>query len=273
MLTVVLFVVAALIVGYSKTAVGGLAVISVVIFASLLPTKESTGALLLVLIVGDLVAVWHYRRDADWSLIRELLPLVVPGLLLGAAFLAVVDDRVLRRSIGVLLLVLCLLQLLLQVRTRRATTATSTPSTATTAAAAARAESADRTILHSPTVETRRRRGPALLAGLGAGFATMTANAAGAVMTLFLVARGVEKRRFVGTGAWFFLGVNLIKVPFSLGLGLIHLADLWRAIALGPAVVVGGWVGLHTIRRISQARFEQVVLLASALAATALIVR
>ena len=50
------------------------------------------------------------------------------------------------------------------------------------------------------------------------GFATMTANAAGAVMTLYLSASGIEKRRFVGTNAWFFLIVNLTKVPFSVGL-------------------------------------------------------
>ncbi len=262
MLTAILFVVAALIVGYSKTAVGGLAVLSVVIFASLLPAKQSTGALLLVLIVGDLVAVWHYRRDADWSLIRELLPLVVPGLALGAAFLAVVDDAVLRRSIGVLLLVLCALQLFLQVRARRPT-----PVVVVTA------DGEDRVRTATGPSSATRRRGPALLAGLGAGFATMTANAAGAVMTLFFVSRGVEKRRFVGTGAWFFLGVNLTKVPFSLGLGLIHLADLRRAVLLAPAVILGGWLGLHTIRRISQVRFEQVVLLASALSATLLVVR
>ncbi len=241
--TALLFVVAALVVGYSKTAFGGLAVVSVVIFASELPAKQSTGALLVVLLVGDLVAVWHYRRDGDWALIRELLPLVVPGLALGAAFLAVVDDAVLKRSIGVLLLVLCGLQLYLRARPAPAPEA------------------------------TRPRRGPALAAGLGAGFATMTANAAGAVMTLFLVARGVDKRRFVGTSAWFFLGVNLTKVPFSLGLGLIHPDDLRRAVLLAPAVVAGGWLGLHTIRRISQARFEQVVLLASALSALVLVVR
>jgi len=34
-------------------------------------------------------------------------------------------------------------------------------------------------------------------------FATMTANAAGAVMTLYLSASGIDKRRFIGTNAWF----------------------------------------------------------------------
>ena len=52
---------AALVIGYSKTALGGLAVISVAIFATVLPAKQSTAAILAVLFVskeaGVLVAV------------------------------------------------------------------------------------------------------------------------------------------------------------------------------------------------------------------------
>src|SRR5664279_2748074 len=113
---VLLMGLAAVVIGFSKTALGGLAVISVAIFATILPAKESTAAILVLLIVGDLVAVWHYRLDADWSLIRRLLPAVLPGLVLGSVFLRFVSDGVLRRSIGAVLLVLLLLQLLVKWR-------------------------------------------------------------------------------------------------------------------------------------------------------------
>ena len=49
----------------------------------------------------------------------------------------------------------------------------------------------------------------------------MLANAAGPVIGLYLLAVALPKESFVGTGAWFFLLINLIKVPFSLQLGLI----------------------------------------------------
>ena len=49
MVEIALMVVAALIIGYSKTALGGLAVISVAIFATIMPAKESTAAILAVL--------------------------------------------------------------------------------------------------------------------------------------------------------------------------------------------------------------------------------
>lgn len=244
MVEIALMVVAALIIGYSKTALGGLAVISVAIFATIMPAKESTAAILAVLMVGDLIACWHYRRDADWSLIRRLLPAVLPGLVLGTLFLRVVDDTVLKRSIGGVLLALVLLQLWLKTRGSGATASA-----------------------------THERRAAAWSAGTAAGFATMTANAAGAVMTLYLSASGIDKRRFVGTNAWFFLIVNATKVPFSIGLGLMHWSDAGRALALAPAVLLGGLLGYATIKRISQARFDVAVLAASAVAAAALLVR
>ncbi len=233
---------AALVIGYSKTALGGLAVIAVAIFATLLPAKESTAAILAVLIVGDLVAVWHYRHDADWTLIRRLLPAVLPGLVLGSVFLGLVSDAVLRRSIGAVLLVLVLLQLWVKWRSD------GTPG------------------------DAHERRAAAWGAGTAAGFATMTANAAGAVMTLYLSASGIDKRRFVGTNAWFFLIVNLAKVPFSIGLGLMHWQDVSRAGLLAPLVLAGGLLGYATVRRISQRGFDVAVLAASALAAAALLV-
>ncbi|MGB7817417.1 MAG: sulfite exporter TauE/SafE family protein [Ornithinibacter sp.] len=242
LVTALLMGLAAVVIGFSKTGLGGLAVVSVAIFATILPAKESTAAILVLLIVGDLVAVWHYRRDADWSLIRRLLPAVLPGLVLGSLFLGVVSDAVLRRSIGVVLLVLLLLQLVVKWRS------------------------------DAPASTAHEHPAAAWAAGTGMGFATMTANAAGAVMTLYLSASGIAKRRFVGTNAWFFLIVNLVKVPFSVGLGLMHRADLARAALLAPLIVLGGLLGYAMVRRISQRRFDIAVLLASAVAAAALLV-
>jgi uncharacterized membrane protein YfcA len=236
-----LMALAALIIGYSKTALGGLGVVAVAIFATVLPAKESTAAILTILIVGDAIACWHYRRDPDWALIRRLLPAVIPGLLLGTLFLRAVDDDTLRRSIGGVLLVLLALQLWVKWR------ATDTEST------------------------THRHPAAAWGAGSAMGFTTMTANAAGPVMTLYLSAAGIEKRRFVGTSAWFFLIVNLAKVPFSIGLGLMHPVDVTRALVLSPAVLAGGLLGYATVRLISQRTFDVAVLLASALAAAALL--
>jgi uncharacterized protein len=236
------------IIGFSKTSVGGLAAIAVAIAALAMPAKESTAAILAVLIAGDVVAVWLFGRHVDWSLLRSLIPAVLPGLILGTLFLAVVSDEVLRRAIGVMLLVLVGLQLWLGQRRR---------ATPRVAGSASRVD-------HPVT---------SVITGAAAGFTTMTANAAGAVMTLYFVAKGVEKSRFIGSIAWFFLGVNLAKVPFSVGLGLMRWDDILRALVVFPLVVLGGFAGRALVHRLAQHQFEVAVLAGSAVAAAALLVR
>ncbi|MDN5797478.1 MAG: sulfite exporter TauE/SafE family protein [Intrasporangium sp.] len=247
---VVLLVVAAFIVGFSKTAIGGLAMISVAIYAGIMPARESTAALLLVLIIGDVFAVWHYRKECDWAILRRLVPAVLPGIVLGAVFLAVVDDAVLRRSIGAILLALALHQLwLLRRRTRPrrpVTRATGPPAQHSWLAAAG--------------------------AGIGAGFTTMAANAGGGVMTLYLTAQGVDKLRFLGTSALFFFGINLSKLPFSAALGLFSRPMFLQALWLAPVVVLGAWIGLHAARRISETWFSVAVVAVTAISAVPLLI-
>lgn len=239
-LALVLAVFAALIIGVSKTSVGGVAVISVSIFAQLMPAKESTAAVLLLLICGDVVAVWTYHKHADWGLLKKLLPAVLPGIALGALFVRLVPDIGLKKFIGVILVVMLVLQLWAR---RKPPTDEAGP------------------IHPAATIGT----------GVAAGFTTMTANAAGPVMSLYLLAARVDKVRFIGTGAWYFLIINVTKVPFSAALGLFHVSTLWLTLLLLPAVLVGTWIGRLLIRKVSQLWFERLTLGVTAVAAVSLL--
>jgi uncharacterized protein len=217
-------------VGFAKTCLGGAGSVAVAIFAATLPARESTGALLPLLLLGDLLAVGLYRRHGSWTTLLRLLPGVLPGLALGAWFVAVVDDHVMRLSIGLLLLLMTGIQLAQRFRSTAAR--------------------------HSPTPH------PLLSVGVGvlAGFATMTANAGGPVMTLYLILAGLPMLAMLGTGAWFFLAVNLTKVPLSAGVGLISGASLAMDAVLVPALLLGGVVGARTASRLGQERFERATL-------------
>lgn len=239
-------VLAAALVGFAKTALGGAGSLAVVLFAVALPARESTGALLPLLLLGDVLAVALYRRHGSWTTLLRLLPGVVPGLLVGAWFVSAVDDSVMRLAIGLILLTMTLIQL--GQRARAAVPRIATPTTV------------------APH--------PVLSSGVGvlAGFATMTANAGGPVMTLYLILAGLPMLGMLGTGAWFFLAVNLAKVPFSAGLGLISGPSLLLDLALAPALVVGGGIGVLTIRRLDQRGFEIAALGLGAVASVLLVV-
>jgi hypothetical protein len=99
-------------IGFSKTALGGLGLIAVVLTSQVVATKDSTAVVLVMLLVGDLVATWTYRHDVDWRLILRLIPPVLVGIGAGALFLNWVDGPTLKRTMGVILLVLLVIGLL-----------------------------------------------------------------------------------------------------------------------------------------------------------------
>lgn len=240
---VALLAVGALLVGITKTALPGASTVAVAMFAAVLPAKSSTATLLLLLIVGDMMALLIYRRHADWRALVRLAPAVLTGLVCGAVFLWLADDAGVRRAIGVILLVLIAFTLWL--RRRRTDASTFSP-------AAARAMSWG-------------------YGSLG-GFTTMVANAGGPVMSMYFLARGFSVKAFLGTSAWFFAIINLVKVPIAVGLGLITPHTIALDAVLAPVVLVGGLLGWLIAGRIPQRVFEIAVLVLTVVGAAYLLV-
>jgi uncharacterized membrane protein YfcA len=69
------------------------------------------------------------------------------------------------------------------------------------------------------------------------------------------------KLEVVGSIAWYFLVVNLFKVPFAVGLGLITSESLTFNLWLTPAVVLGAVAGRRLLNHIPQSTFEWMALL------------
>ncbi|MFF9764360.1 sulfite exporter TauE/SafE family protein [Streptomyces caelestis] len=237
---------AALLVGFSKTAVSGANTVSLAVFAAVLPAKASTGVLLPILIAGDVLAVLTYRRHAHWPTLWRLFPAVAAGVVAGTLFLVWADDGIVRSSIGAILL------LMAGVTMWRRRTA-----------------DADR---EPDAVATRAGRAKARSYGVLGGFTTMVANAGGPVMSLYLLSAGFRKLGFLGTSAFFFLIVNTSKLPFSAGLGLIDADSLLLDAALVLFVVPGALLGTWAVSRIDQRLFERLVIAATVVGGVQLLV-
>jgi uncharacterized protein len=67
----------------------------------------------------------------------------------------------------------------------------------------------------------------------------------------------------MGTVAWFFFAVNLLKLPFSVNLGLITRQSLLFDLVLVPGLLVGAFVGFRFVQRSSRRVFEMVAILAT----------
>ncbi len=215
----------ALVIGLSKAALPGSSTLAIAAFAAVLPAKQSTGTILLLLIVGDLFALWVHRRHARLRALIRLAPAVIVGLLAGVVFLAFASNEGVRIVIGVILLVIVVV-----------------------------------TLWRRRGNQPPAGRTAAVVYGSLGGFTTMVANAAGPIMSLYFLAAKFPVRAFLGTTAWFFAIVNIVKVPFAAGLGLITPGGLLIVAVLVPLVIVGGFIGRSIAERISQQVFDKLVI-------------
>jgi hypothetical protein len=222
--------------GLSKTGIAGAAVMTVALFANVLPARESTGALLPLLVCGDIFGVAFFRKHGSWPHLVRLFPWVALGVAIGYFALDRISNLQIQKMIGGILLVMVGLSLWRQFRPDQASSMV--PHTWWFAA----------------------------ITGLLAGFTTMVANAAGPVMILYFLAIGLPKLVFVGTGAWFFMLVNAFKVPFSAHLGLITSHSLVMDAILLIPMIPGALLGPVILRRINQKTFELMVLVLTAIA-------
>jgi uncharacterized protein len=206
------------------------------------PAKESIGILLPMLIVGDLFAVIFYRRSVVWKYLISLIPWVLIGIIFGYFVLNQINSDQLKPLIGVIVLALIILHVS---RERLGETFTK--------------------VLPKSLWFT-------VSMGILAGFTTMIGNAAGGVMAIYLLMKGLPKNEFVGTGAWFFMFVNLIKVPFYISLGLITFDSITFNMWLIPTILIGAFIGIKVVPHIPQKVFQTLILAFALIGALRLII-
>jgi uncharacterized membrane protein YfcA len=107
--------------------------------------------------------------------------------------------------------------------------------------------------------------------GLLAGVTTMLANAAGPIFGLYALSVSLPKFQIVGTSAWLFFLLNVFKVPFSVGLGLIHGRTLLFNLVMAPVILAGVLGGRWLVHRLPQRTFDGFLLAFAAVAALRLI--
>jgi len=238
--------VAALLVGITKTSISGLGTIVVTLFAFVFPAKESTATSLFLLMAGDVLAVALYSRQADWKLIRSLLPAVVPGIVVGAVFMHFVDNKVMLIGIGACIGLTLIVQAIVSLREAHGP---------------------------APAPDATPNRALTMGTGVMAGFVTLVGNAAAAVMSLYLLATHTDKMRFVASAAWFYCIVNLVKVPFIVALGIVNWHHVLVLSTLVPLTVVSGLLGKRFLTRLNQKQFERITLVMTIIACITLLVR
>jgi len=219
-LSVIFAALAVITIGLAKAGFGGsVGIIAVPLMAASMRTDLAVGVMLPILIAGDAFSLIPHRKHAHGPTLRPLLIGLLFGVAAGAlAWWKLRNTQhlvdILNLGIGGLCLALVAYQLAQLVRAR--------------------------------PIVGKGSTGFGVLAGAAAAFVSTIAHSAGPVVTLYLLALKVGKKRLVGSMVLFFTILNLVKVPVFLGLDLITLqtmtASLWLVAFIPIGVAIGYWM-------------------------------
>ena len=221
-------------IGVAKTGVPGLgSFVAPLMVLAVGDARFAAAWTLPILSTADVFAVLYWRKHADARKLFSLVPWVAVGMIAGAFALAL-TEHVLRRIIG------CVVVLMLIVYV-------------------ARKRNPQAQVPGSPSFY-----------GIVAGFASTVANAAAPVMNMYLLSRKLSKEQFVATGAWFFLVINLAKIPIYSWHHLFSSTSLAFDLVMVPAVVGGAITGLWIVHRVPQRVFDVTIFLLTGISAVIL---
>ncbi|MDY7394507.1 sulfite exporter TauE/SafE family protein [Aureibaculum sp. 2210JD6-5] len=227
--------IAVFLLGLSKSGIKGIGILIVVILAFVFGEKNSTGILLPMLIVADIFAVIYYNRHTQWKYIVKLLPLMIIGVLVGVWVGHDVSEVIFKRLMAIIIIFSVLI--LFYTENKK-----------------------------SSKISTHIAFSSS--AGFLAGFTTMIGNLAGPISNIYFLAIRLPKNEFIGTAAWLFFIVNVFKLPFHF--------FVWKTVTketlvlnsiLIPAVLLGFFMGVFIVKKISNLNYRRFILIVTTLGA------
>lgn len=213
----ILFLVAALILGMSKAGLSGFGLTAVPLMALIFGAKESTGVILPMLIAADIMAVFYWRRHAVWKYIIAVLPWVALGIVTALITGNMINDNQFRLLLLTVVWVMLILMVVNDIRKKN-----------------------EENVPHSRIFS--------IIMGFAGGFATMIGNAAGPVFTLYFLSMRLPKKEFIGTSAWLYFIMNTGKLPLQIVVWKnISLASLIPGLVSIPVIALGIWLGIRIV--------------------------
>lgn len=226
---------AAFVIGMSKAGIKGIAVINVTFMALAFGAKESTGLVVPLLVLADIFAVIYYNRHTQWNYVFKVLPWMVLGVLVGVYIGKDLPASLFKTGMVTIILITVFMMYWWDRK---------------------KIKTVPKHWAFSSSI------------GLIAGITTMVGNLAGAFSNIYFLAMRLPKNHFIGTAAWLFLIINIIKLPFHFFVWeTISKETIVLNLKLLPAILIGFVVGIKIIKLIKEAFFRKMILVLTALGA------
>jgi hypothetical protein len=233
--------IAVFLLGLSKAGIKGIGIIIVVILAFVFGEKASTGILLPMLITADIFAVIYYNRHARWDYIKKLIPWMIIGVLVGVWIGNDISEIIFKRMMAIIIIASVLIMFYTENRKSNRVPSNKLFSSGT---------------------------------GFLACFTTMIGNLAGPISNIYFLAMRFPKNEFIGTAAWLFFIINVFKLPFHFFVWeTITLQTLVLNSIMVPVVIIGFFIGVALVRRISNVNYRRFILIVTAIGGVILLFR
>jgi len=216
--------------GLSKTGIQNVGSLAIPLFAFLFGAKESTGIVLILLAMSDLMSVIYYRKRLVWKEVLKLLPMALLGLLLALVVGKFIDNHTFKIIMASCILFGIGIMFWME-----------------------RVKDSQKEIIANG-------KWYAPVFGFIMGFSTMIGNAAGPALSVYLLSRKMDKFTFVATGAWFIMILNYIKIPLQI---FIWDNVTWAGLLLNfmaiPFIILGGITGIKIIKTLPEQNFKRII--------------
>ncbi len=229
-------------IGMSKTGINGLGTLVMPIMALIFGGLPSSGLVLPMLVIADIIGVSYYHLHAHFKTLLKVMPWALVGLVIGLLTGKAISADHFRQLIGWLMIFSLAIMLWSEFR-------------------------------KSSIVEKPLHKLFSAPFGIVGGFSTMIGNAAGPIMSIYLLLKNLPKNEFIGTTAWFFLIINLIKMPLQIwGWHNITSDTLIFNFKMFPFIAIGAFLGIKLVKIIPEKIYRWIIIIGTFISSIGLLI-
>ncbi len=232
---------AALILGMGKAGIKGLGVLIVTLMAIIFGGKASTGILIPLMVVADILAVFYYNRHTQWKFLLKILPTMVLGVLVGVWFGNDISEKLFKQIMAIFIILTVIMMVWMDQKKNKA---------------------------------VPKHWFFASSMGLLSGITSMIGNLAGSFTDIYFLAIRLPKNQFIGTAAWLFLIINVFKLPFHIFVWkTVSPESLLLNLFLVPAILIGFISGVALVKLLNNEVYRKFIMVVTAMGALLMLFR
>lgn len=203
--------------------------------------KASTGILIPLMVVADILAVFYYNRHTQWKFLLKILPTMVLGVLIGVWFGNDISEKLFKQIMAIFIIL---------------------------------------TVIMMVWMDRKRNMAVpkhwffASSMGLLSGITSMIGNLAGSFADIYFLAVRLPKNQFIGTAAWLFLIINVFKLPFHIFVWkTVTSESLLLNLFLIPGILLGFISGVALVKLLNNEVYRKFIMVVTAIGALLILFR